>query len=458
MRIRHVACIAPPRLGGIGMAAVRQVEGLRARGHEVELVVPAHPQAEPREGFCLWPTRYAWGNAALFQDVDRLWQDIDVLHLHYPFYGVAEQLLLGKKPPVPVVVSVHMDAEAEDWREAIFRAHRFLIQPTLLRRADHIIVASRDYAQTSSLQEFLQHHPDKVSELPFFVDDTLFTPQPPLHQNSLVDVNNPLDSNELLGSDENFLKNTPSHFQEILHQNNLVDSNKSSQSLHQNNLYSNESLGSERIFLKKTPPHSKESIDSNKNFFKKISPRSSLEILFVGALDHAHGFKGLPVLLSALARMPWARLTIVGDGNRRAAIEAEVVARGLSERITFLGRVSQERLVQAYQTADVLAFPSTSKAEAFGLVALEAQACGTPVVASRLPGVREVVLHEVTGLTVTPGSVDELCRAFERLYRDEAFRIRLGTAARARVETSYAREPLLTQLENLYKDVCASRL
>lgn len=425
MRIRHVACIAPPRLGGIGMAALRQVEGLRARGHEVELVVPAHSQAEIREGVRLWPTRYAWGNAALFKDVDRLWQDIDVLHLHYPFYGVAEQLLLGKKPPVPVVVSMHMDAEAEDWREAIFRAHRFLIQPTLLRRADRIIIASRDYAQTSSLQEFLQHHPDKVSELPFFVDDTLFTPQPPLHQNSFFDVNNSIDSPELLD---------------------------------QNNLYSNESLGSENNFFKKTPPHSKESVDSNKNFFKKKSTRSSLEILFVGALDHAHGFKGLPVLLSALAQMPWARLTIVGDGNRRTAIEGEVAARGLAERITFLGRVSQERLVEAYQEADVLAFPSTSKAEAFGLVALEAQACGTPVVASRLPGVREVVLHEVTGLTVTPGSVDELSRAFERLYRDEALRLRLGMAARTRIETSYAREPILTQLENLYKNVCASRL
>lgn len=366
MRIRHVACIAPPRLGGIGNAALRQVEGLRERGHEVELVVPDHPQAEARDGVKVWPTRYAWGNAALLKQSSDLWNNIDVLHLHYPFYGAAEQLLLWKNPPVPVVVSFHMDAEAGDWREWIFRAHRFFVQPWILHRVDRVIVASADYAMTSSLRAFTRRHEDRIQEIPFFVDDQLFTP-------------------------------------------------------------------------------------------KEKPRRPWLEVLFVGALDHAHEFKGLPVLLSALARTPWVRLKIVGDGNRRAAIEADVNARGLSAQVTFLGRVSQERLVQAYQEADVLVFPSTSKAEAFGLVALEAQACGTPVIASRLPGVREVVLHEKTGLNVTPGSVDELHDALELLHEDEELCARLSAEARAYVEAKFSRDRVLTHLEQLYEQLCASR-
>lgn len=85
MKIRHVACIAPPKLGGIGTAALRMVEGLVARGHQAELVVPGI-DGQVFEGLVRpWPVRYAWGNAAALADVPALFEDVDVLHLHYPF-------------------------------------------------------------------------------------------------------------------------------------------------------------------------------------------------------------------------------------------------------------------------------------------------------------------------------------------------------------------------------------
>lgn len=366
MRIRHVACIAPPRLGGIGTAALRQVDELRARGHQAELVVPCNAKEEQKTGVHGWPVWYAWGNAACFKHSKDIWKDIDVLHLHYPFYGAAEQILLAKKPSVPVVLSFHMDAQANDWREWVFRAHRVLAQPWIVRHVDRVIVASRDYANTSSLRTFMRHYPDRIHEIPFFVDEQAFFP-----------------------------KEKPS--------------------------------------------------------------RSTLEALFVGALDRAHEFKGVSVLFAALSRVPQARLTIIGDGDRRASIEAGAREQGLGDRITFLGRVSQERLIQAYQQADVLVFPSTSKAEAFGLVALEAQACGTPVIASDLPGVREVVLHEKTGLTITPSSVEELASALHRLCEDTEFCARLGRQARSHVEITFSRDRVMTDLEHLYQEVCASR-
>lgn len=347
------------------MAAWRQVEALRERGHEAELVTPQHPQLDGRAGVRGWPVLGAWGNAALLRSVPALWEGIDVLHVHYPFYGAAEQLLLLGRAPVPVVISVHMDAAADDWREWVFKAHRTLLQPWLLRRADRLIVASNDYVKTSSLRAFADRHPERVEEIPFFIDDTVFSPPG--------------------------------------------------------------------------------------------SGATKQGLLFVGALDRAHEFKGVNELLEAIQRLPEQTLTIIGDGDRRAAIQADVEARGMASRVTFLGRVSEERLIQAYQQASLLVFPSTSKAEAFGLVALEAQACGTPVVASRLPGVREVVLDGETGVLVEPGSVDALVAGIQRLAGDEVFRTKLGATARARVERQFSKEQVVTHLEQLYKNVCGSR-
>ncbi len=347
------------------MAAWRQVEALRERGHEAELVTPYHPSLDGRAGVRGCPVLGAWGNAALLRSASSLWEGVDVLHLHYPFYGAAEQLLWLKRAGVPVVISVHMDAAADDWREGVFRAHRALVQPWLLKRADRLIVASNDYTTTSSLRGFMDRYPERVEEIPFFIDEARFSPGP---------------------------------------------------------------VGTRKRGL-----------------------------LFVGALDRAHEFKGVAELLAAVQRLPQETLTIIGDGDRRAAIEAEVVARGMGSRVTFLGRVSEERLIEAYQQAAMLVFPSTSKAEAFGLVALEAQACGTPVIASRLPGVREVVLDGETGVLVEPGSVDELVAGIQRLSSDEALRKTLGAAARSRVEQRYSKERVVSHLEQLYRTLCASR-
>lgn len=180
-------------------------------------------------------------------------------------------------------------------------------------------------------------------------------------------------------------------------------------------------------------------------------------VLFVGALDKAHYFKGVHVLLQAMARMPdhTARLLVVGDGDLRQAYQKQCAALGLEERVIFCGRVPDQDLPAHYALCDLLALPSTTRGEAFGLVLLEAMACGKPVVASNLPGVRSVVSDGESGLLVTPGDPDHLAETLRALLDSPARRQEMGARGRAIVEETYAWPRIIPQLVAVYEEVLA---
>jgi glycosyltransferase involved in cell wall biosynthesis len=165
-------------------------------------------------------------------------------------------------------------------------------------------------------------------------------------------------------------------------------------------------------------------------------------ILFVGGLDRAHYFKGVHLLLRAVSLLPaevgpW-NLHIVGDGDLRPKYETLSRDLGISAKVRFLGAVSDKRLPSCYQEADLLVLPSVNSNEAFGLVLLEAMACGLPVIASALPGVRTVFEDGQEGLFSDPGNVSHLSRKLAELLRDDARRVRMGLRARKRVEMGYS--------------------
>ena len=126
---------------------------------------------------------------------------------------------------------------------------------------------------------------------------------------------------------------------------------------------------------------------------------------------------------------------------------------GIAERVVFAGIVSEEELPFYYRRADIHVFPSTRRAEAFGLVALEAAASGIPTIASALPGVRTVVQDGSTGLLVQPEQVESLANAIKLLLTQKELRLRFGAAARNHAETNFAWDPLITQLEQTYQSV-----
>ncbi|GGL91424.1 glycosyltransferase [Nakamurella endophytica] len=152
----------------------------------------------------------------------------------------------------------------------------------------------------------------------------------------------------------------------------------------------------------------------------------ALKVLFVGQL---RSYKGLHVLLDAVRGLTDVEVTIVGNGPLRGEVEARV-ARPDLQNVTLAGRLSDDELWQAYRTHDVVVLPSTTTAEAYGLVLAEGMAAGCVPVASALPGVRE--LASETGFAVPPGNAGALRRVFERLARNPELVERLSAASLAR--------------------------
>lgn len=189
-----------------------------------------------------------------------------------------------------------------------------------------------------------------------------------------------------------------------------------------------------------------------------IAPEEPV-VLFVGALDPAHHFKGFPVLVEALQGLTdvrW-RLVVVGEGLLRARFETLAASRGLAGRVHFAGDVADEVLPRYYRLADIHVLPSTERAEAFGLVVLEAAASGVPTIASSLPGVRTIVLDGETGLHVPPGDPAGLQAALRVLLDQSDLRRRLGQGARARAVARSSWEPLIDRLDETYRSSAAAR-
>jgi glycosyltransferase involved in cell wall biosynthesis len=178
-------------------------------------------------------------------------------------------------------------------------------------------------------------------------------------------------------------------------------------------------------------------------------------VLFVGALDRAHYFKGVGVLLRALAQGPdpSLRLWVVGDGDLRPSYERSAAQLGLGERVTFCGRVSGADLPAYYAACDLLVLPSTTLGEAFGVVLLEAMATGKPVVASNLPGVRSVVSDGEDGLLVQPGDVADLAAKMRLLVADPQRCRDMGQRGRAKVELRYDWPVIIPRLVRVYEQV-----
>ncbi len=181
-------------------------------------------------------------------------------------------------------------------------------------------------------------------------------------------------------------------------------------------------------------------------------PHDMPVVLFVGGLDAAHYFKGLDVLLRAFAFMQTrARLLIVGDGNRRKEFEALAEQLRVADRVHFAGSVPFENLPSAYQAADVHVLPSIDRSEAFGIVTQEAMASGIPSIVSDLPGMRTLVIPDVTGARVIPNHPHALTAMLDRWCSDRAFRERCGANARQRAVREFSSEYLTQKLVGVYK-------
>ncbi len=182
-------------------------------------------------------------------------------------------------------------------------------------------------------------------------------------------------------------------------------------------------------------------------------PRS---ILFVGNSDDRN--KGARYLLEAahilLDRGVDFHLTFKDRLDAQMA-PAMIRDLGIGDRVTFLGRLSVDELARLYNEHEVLVSPSLY--EGFGLPAAEAQACGTPVVATTAGAFPEVVADGETGMLVPPGDARALADAIEALLRDPARRVAMGAAGVRRIEEQFSWRTCAVRTAELYEEVLAAR-
>ncbi len=185
---------------------------------------------------------------------------------------------------------------------------------------------------------------------------------------------------------------------------------------------------------------------------KSFWPEQGLRVLAVGRLSH---YKGFEVLLRAMARVPEASLVLAGEGEERAALESLIGELGLTGRVWLAGGVPDGLLAGLYAASDLFCLPSLDRAEAFGMVLLEAMHAGRPCLVTDIPGSGPawVVRHGETGLVVPPGVVQALGQALASLAGDAQMRARFGQAGKARFLEQFQIEAVARKWRETYVDI-----
>jgi len=384
MKIAQIVSTFLPYRAGIGMAAYYYSTELVRLGHQVTVLTPQYERGrnqEALEGFILKRLRpwIKYGNAAFVPQIYFELKKYDIIHLHYPFYGAAEAVLLFKlfNPKKKLIITYHMDTYGKGWLKWFFKMYNSVIMPLILKKADKIIVTTMDYAQNSIISQLLKKYPEKFIEMPLGVD---------------INVYKPKEKNiELLNK---------YHF-----------------------------LPSSRI------------------------------VIFVGALDKAHYFKGIENLIVAFKRVleeseyKDMNLIIVGGGNlideyKKLALDAETY-----NHIIFTDKIKEKELVDYLNLTDMLILPSTDSSEAFGIVLLEAMACGKAVLASDLPGVRTLIKEGVNGYLLIPKNIVDIEEKLTKMMINTDLLKKYGANGRKLVEEKYSWKKIGQQLNELVNNL-----
>ena len=171
-------------------------------------------------------------------------------------------------------------------------------------------------------------------------------------------------------------------------------------------------------------------------------------VLGVGRMVY---YKGFEHLVRAMARVN-AHLLIIGQGPLREHLRQLALDLKVSDRVTFLSEVDDVR--PYYHASDVFVLPSLMRSEAFGIVQLEAMACGKPVINTQLDsGVTFVSPHGVSGLTVPPADSVALGNAINQLFHQPHRQTELGERAKSRVKQKFTVEKMVRSTFELYQEI-----
>ncbi len=164
--------------------------------------------------------------------------------------------------------------------------------------------------------------------------------------------------------------------------------------------------------------------------------------IIVGTVKALEDKYGIADLVKGFAlfnkEYPNSELLITGDGPQRKEYEQLATDLGISGVTTFTGKVPNTEVPNIIRKMSIFAVPSTEDSESFGVAAVEAMACGVPVVVSNVGGLPEVVVKDVTGIVTDKESPDQLAAAFKKLARNSEMRMKMGEAGVAHVKNHYS--------------------
>lgn len=414
MRIAHLTATFPPYAGGAGNTAYRFARGQAERGHEVEVfTAPADGEA-PDPGAAVIhriPPLYQYGNAPLIPSLARV-DGFDLIHLHYPFIFGAELLLAGRlrrsRRRAALLVHYKNMLVAPGRRGVLFGIYEHTVSPTLIRAADRICMLSPDHARSVPyLRRALQRTPERLVEIPNGVDTDAFSPG-----------TNP-ELRTKLGIPEHAVAAAFVATLDRAHQFKRLD-------------VAIEALA-------------------------RAGSNGSGAVARAGAPDRAPGGADAPVGTAKAGAQPLPHLVVAGGGELLERFRAQALASGVGDRVHFLGRVAHDELPSVLRAADVLML-TTRPPESFGIVLIEAMACGLPAIATDYPGVRAVVDPGVNGLIVPPADPSAAAEALDSMIGlGPERRGRLGEAGRAKAEAKWAWPALLDRMDETYAEAIAAR-
>lgn len=172
-------------------------------------------------------------------------------------------------------------------------------------------------------------------------------------------------------------------------------------------------------------------------------------VLFVGRLRY---FKGIEYLIDAMKAVE-AKLLIVGAGSEEKRLRARTSNNGLDSKVFFLGEVPYENMPEYFDACDLFVLPSSLRSESFGMVIIEAMACGKPVISTELgTGTSFVNMHGKTGFVVPPKDPGSLSGAINRILLDEALRKEFAVNARKRSE-EFSEDRMNEKIINIYREL-----
>lgn len=187
------------------------------------------------------------------------------------------------------------------------------------------------------------------------------------------------------------------------------------------------------------------------------SRRNRLDNSFIiGTVKGIEPKYGIDYLIKAVAKFKEKnpdvdfQLRIAGKGDYREEYEKLAWSLGIGKETKWLGFISQEAAAQEWANMDIAVVPSTVESESFGVSAIEAQACGTAVIISDIPGLMEATHPNETCMVVKRKNDKELAKAIDNLYHDEELRKRLGENGVAFVNDHYTYEACFNHIENIF--------